>query len=98
MHSGIKDELMYVFGLFIAGVLIYGINAYQKYGSQDGEEYGQEYGSASDEDGAPTGTSTASPENSEFVAGSASADAIYFWTKKIPYYIRSRQALPRSSR
>ena len=82
MHSGIKDELMYVFGLFIAGVLIYGINAYQKYGSQDGEEYGQEYGSASDEDGAPTGTSTASPENSEFVAESASADAIYFLDKE----------------
>lgn len=35
MHSGIKDELMYAFGLLVAGVLIYGINAYQKYGSMN---------------------------------------------------------------
>ena len=65
MHSGIKDELMYVFGLFIASVLIYGLNAYQKYGSmnrndvegielyhdsQDGENYYQENDSETNED------------------------------------------------
>lgn len=35
MPSWIKDGLMYVFGLFIAGALVYGINAYQKYGDTD---------------------------------------------------------------
>ncbi len=67
--SGIRDELMYAVNVLVAGVLIYGINAYQKYGS------------ASDENGGPIGTRTDNPENSEFVAESASADAIYYLDK-----------------